>query len=151
MPLIAQRHGRPDAVQNYMRGLAPPEVVLDLKTSHQKVHFRTSDLKKLKRSTVVVTDPKTNKTKTYEGVDLEDLLSTVSHHPEPQTLEVSFGFFHKKTIHDSDLHARSDRLVADTVDGKRLSGDMPFCFVAEDRQGNALLIRKLVAIRISEQ
>ena len=150
LPLTAQRHGRPDSAQRNAHSIRPPELVLTLGNTHQKIHLSSSDLNRLRQSVMVTSDPKTNKITTYEGVLLEDLLASLPRHTEIQSLHVSHGFFHKSTITALQLNPTSEPLIAPTVNGKHLSGDMPFCLIAKDRQGHDLLIRNVTAIRVMQ-
>lgn len=150
LPLAAQRHGRPDSSQNYERVVSPPELVLKLETTHQEIHFRASDLDKLSRSKLVTTSPNPNKITTYEGVYLDNLLATMPQHQESGMVKVSYGFFHTKTFSAAELNPASEPLVADKINGKHLSGDMPFCLLAKDRQGHDLLIRNVTIIRFMQ-
>ena len=147
LPLTAQRNGRPDSAQRNAHSIRPPELVLTLGKTHQKIHLSSSDLNRLRQLVLVTSDPKTNKITTYEGVLLEDLLANMRPHPEVQALQVSHGFFRKSTIPVSELILTSEPLIAAMVNGKHLSGDMPFCLIAKDRQGHDLLIRNVTAIR----
>jgi hypothetical protein len=73
---LAQRHGRPDAVENYMRSMWPlsQEFSLNFDATHSWVYFHLKDLRQMKRTTVRVTDPITHGTTAYEGVSLSELV-----------------------------------------------------------------------------
>jgi hypothetical protein len=150
LPLTAQRHGRPDSSQKYARAMSPPELVIKLETPHQEIRLRTSDLDKLRRSALMSRNPNTNKITMYEGVYLEDLLTTVPQRQKSNLVKVSYDFFHTKTFSTADLHTSSEPLIADKANGKHLSGDMPFCFIAKDRQEHDVVIRNVTAIRVMQ-
>ncbi len=63
-------------------------------------------------------------------------------------LEGSFGFFRKKKIPGRELNGNSKVVVADTVDGKTLSGSAPFRLVIELRQGDIQLFSHATQISI---
>src|SRR5215469_10948775 len=65
---MAQRYGRPYTLAQ------SPQILLLVKTDKNHHHFRPSDLKKLPRTVVTITDRVTNSPHTHEGVALEQLL-----------------------------------------------------------------------------
>jgi hypothetical protein len=48
---VAQRHGRPDAVQNYMKSMRPsnPHLALKLEASRKWTYFHLTELRQMKR------------------------------------------------------------------------------------------------------
>src|ERR1700677_4544347 len=72
---LAQRHGRPDAVENYMRSMRPlnQELSLNFGPTHSWVYFHLKHLRQMKR-TVRDTDPITQSPTAYEGVSLNELV-----------------------------------------------------------------------------
>jgi hypothetical protein len=63
----AQRHGRADAIQNYMRGGPPhPELLLQIRIQEKRFYFRGSDLSKMQRATVTLADPTIGTMHTYQ-------------------------------------------------------------------------------------
>jgi hypothetical protein len=93
-----------DAIQNYTRGMAatPPEIILDLGTNEKKLRFTVARLGHMTRSTVTVTDQHTKRVRTFEGVDLSQLI--LEKGLELRVLEVSFGFFRKKKMPGGELN-----------------------------------------------
>jgi hypothetical protein len=139
---VAQRHGRGDSAQNYGRG---PELIIDLQPLHKKLRFHVSDLRKIKRTTLTITDPKSNNISEYEGVALDDLIASEPISPKGMT-EVSYGFFHKRSIRNADLEQSA--LVADKVNGRPLRPDELFLFVAKTHHAaDVVVIRSVVSIR----
>src|ERR1700687_4678966 len=75
---FAQRHGRADSVQNYSP--KPPNPILNIhyQAAGTWSYIRLSDLLKMKRAVISISDPKTNKKNTYEGVSMNQLVSDLS-------------------------------------------------------------------------
>lgn len=124
---MAQRYGRPYSLAE------SPQILLLVKAEKNHHYFRPSDLRKLPRATVTETDPATNVTHTYEGVALDQLLpGTVLTSPN-EVIEVEFDTHRTVTLSTADLDLQSKPMIADTVDGKALTGESPYCFVAKPR------------------
>jgi len=151
LSLPAQRHGRADAIQNYIRGgPSEPILLLQIQFQEKRSYFRHSDLRKMQRSAVALTDSATGITHTYEGVDLDTLIPATAYGSVPKIIEVSFGSHQTRTISSNDLDPATRPLLADTVDGKQLSGYTPYYFVAKTRQDDSAPIEnvKLIAIKM---
>jgi hypothetical protein len=89
-------------------------------------------LKKLPRTVITITDPVTNSPHAYEGVALEQLLPTAV--PTSNELfEIEFASHQKITIEGGDLDTQTKSIIADTVDGRPLTGESPYWFVAKSR------------------
>jgi hypothetical protein len=41
--------------------------------------------------------------------------------------------------------------LADTINGKKLAGDIPFYFVAKTKRGDVVVVRKLAQIKFLEK
>ena len=48
----------------------------------------------------------------------------------------------------ADLNLEWSVIVADTINGKAFSGENPFQFVAETKQGESIVIKNLASIRL---
>lgn len=127
--LLAQRGGRPDGLQNYGR-TASPQLLLQVNVQGKRFYFRPSDLRKMRRSVVILSDTATNTTRTYEGVALDQLAQNVGT-LENENLKISFGSRQSVTILGRELDVGTRPMIADTVDGKRLTGYAPYYFVAK--------------------
>src|SRR6266851_617683 len=93
---FAQRHGRADSVQNYSP--KPPNPILNIhyQAAGTWSYIRLSDLLKMRRVIVSISDPKTKKENTYEGVSMNQLVSDLSRY----RIEVfqDAGAFHKNKL-----------------------------------------------------
>lgn len=145
--LPAQRGGRPDAAQNYGR-VQNPRLLLQVKFQKRRIYFHASDLQKMRRSSVTLTDPMTNASHTYEGVAIEDLAPDTALALERGSIEVSSDSHAKMKVSTSDIDPGTKPMVADTVDGKKLTGSVPYYFVAKYRQGAAAPIKNVTYISI---
>jgi hypothetical protein len=54
---------------------------------------------------------------------------------ESGSLEISYGGYQKMTISGSTIDSASKPLVADTLDGKRLTGYVPYSLIVQKRAG----------------
>ncbi len=141
----AQRHGRADAIQNYMGAARNPQLLLQIRNEKTRLYFRASDLRNKPRSVVTMTDSVTGLSHTYEGVRLERLVPNGTVIPGSGTLEVFPEHQRKVTIQCSDADFQATPLVADIVDGKKLTGCAPYYFVVKTREGSA---RALQAVHL---
>ena len=120
-----------------------------------------ADLKNLPRTTLHVTNPHENKTETYEGVLLEELLQRagISHGDQLRgKLMTSFVIAEAEDGYkvvfalaelDSDI-TNSEVLVADTVDGAPIDAKRgPFRLVAPHDKRPARWVRMLKSITVS--
>jgi hypothetical protein len=144
----AQRGGRADGLQNYMKSLRPPnpEFVLDFKTVHKKIYLHATDLKRCRVPFLLWwTLGQTRPARTKES-------RLTSWPPRPRRVPRlkrlnSFGFYHKRIVSEADLGQESKPIIADTVNGKRLDGYTPFCFVAKTKQGETVVVRNVTSIK----
>lgn len=124
--------------------VSPPEFILDLGAKQEKLRFTVGRLEHMTRSTMTVKDRTTKRVRTFEGVDFLELI--LAKGSELEVLEVSYGFFRNKKIPGRELDGNSKVVVADTVDGKTLSGSAPFRLVIELRQGDIQLFSHATGI-----
>ncbi len=133
LELLAQRYGRPDSAQNYGR-VQNPQLLLQVKIQKKRAYFRTSDLRKMPRVHLTASDPTTGLSHTYEGVRLEDLLPARVLDSQSAVMEVTFDSHHTTTIPSVALDVEVRPIIADTVDGKTLTGYAPYYFLARIRK-----------------
>jgi len=133
LELPAQRYGKPDSAQNYDR-VQNPQLLLQVKIQRKRTYFRTSDLRKMKRVHLTLSDPSTGLPHTYEGVNLEDLLPQGTLVSESAVIEVFFAKHQTLAIPGTDLHADTKPIVVDTIDGRTLTGYVPYYFLARTRK-----------------
>jgi hypothetical protein len=100
------------------------------------------------RSVVTVTDSVTGLFHTCEGVNLERLLPNGGLNPGSGTIEVFPERQHKVTIECSDVDFQATPVVAYIVDGKKLTGYAPYCFVVRTREGSASALRAVHLITV---
>lgn len=149
MQTSAQRHGRADAIQNYTRGGPPhPELLLQIRFQGKRLYFRSSDLIKMQRTEVTLPDPATGAAHTYEGVNFETQILGRSSRSGSEIIEVCSGSRQTVTILTADLDPSTERMVVDTVDGKKLTGYVPYYFFAKTRQGGLAPIKNVKQITI---
>jgi hypothetical protein len=139
---MAQRYGRPYSLAE------SPQILLLVKAEKNHHYFRPSDLHKLPRTTVTETDPATNVAHTYEGVALDQLLPGAVISSPGEVIEVEYGSHQTLTIPGNELDAQAKTVVADTVDGKPLTGDAPYCFVLRSRYKGFQKINEVQTITI---
>ena len=95
----AQRHGRADAIQTYMRGGPPrPELLLQIRIQGKRLYFRGSDLREMQRTAVTLPDAATRTTYTSEGVNFETLIPNTASRSASEVFEISFGLHQTMTI-----------------------------------------------------
>jgi hypothetical protein len=121
---MAQRYGRPYSLAEN------PQVLLEVKAQKQHHYFRAADLREMPHSSVTLVDPATHTSHVYEGVTLDQLAPTSARSLQGERVDVAFGSHQTVTLSGTDLDAQSQLLVADTVDGKQLSGHIPYYLVA---------------------
>jgi len=139
---MAQRYGRPYSLAE------SPQILLLVKAEKNHHYFRPSDLRKMPRSQVTETDPVTNLTHTYEGVALDQLLPGTVLTSPGEVIEIEFDSHRTLTLSATDLDLQSKPIIADTVDGKPLTGDAPYCFVAKPRAKAVQKIKEVQTITV---
>jgi hypothetical protein len=144
----AQRHRRADAIENYMGVARNPQLLLQIRSEKTRLYFRASDLRKKPRSVVTVTDSVTGLSHTYEGVSLERLLPNGNLNPESGTVEVFPEHQHKVSIQCGDVDFQLSPMVADIVDGKKLTGYAPYYFVVKTHEGSASALQTVHLITV---
>ena len=103
----------------------------------------------MKRTAVSETDPTTNAKISYEGVSLNDLVPDALTRYRFEVTEGQFlGLFHRHAVSSGDLSLTSEIVVADTKNGKRMTGYTPFFFVAKRKNGDVVVVRRLISIRL---
>jgi hypothetical protein len=129
----AQRHGRPDAVQNYMKSARPlnQELLLNFEATHSWVYFHLKDLRQMKRTTVRITDPATHLTISYEGVSLNELVPNGLANDRFEVFKESWGFHDKRALWSDDLNMESEMIDQWSEAGGRDS--VLFCSNGETR------------------
>ena len=125
LPLFAQRGGRADALQNYLERNRSPRLLLQIKYEKKRLYYRFSGLQKKARSTVTLTDPSSGQSHEYEGVSIEELAPAGALNHESGILGASAEHKKKLTILCSDVDFQTTPIVADAIDGKKLTGYAP--------------------------
>ena len=143
---FAQRHsssGAPDAQKQ-------PNPILSINTTPVKTwnYFRLSTLLTMHRTEVDVVDPKTNLTNVYEGVPLKELVSGI-HRYQLEVYRDFWAFKDKPVVLSPNLSVQSNVIVADTINGKRLRTDHPFCLIARNDRGDLIVVRNLAYLRLT--
>jgi hypothetical protein len=139
---MAQRYGRPYTLAE------SPQILLLVKAEKNHHYFRPSDLHKLPRATLTETDPVTHTVRTYEGVPLDQLLPGTVLSTPGELIEVDFGSHQRLTIPGNELDTQAKALIADTVDGKPLTGDAPYCLVLKSRSKGFQAINAVQTVTI---
>jgi hypothetical protein len=124
---MAQRYGRPYSMAE------SPQILLLVKAEKNHHYFRPADLRKMQRTVVTEVDAVTNAPHTYEGVALEQLLPSAALSSPGEVIEVEYGSHQTIVIPANNLDNQTKVIIADTVDGKQLTGDAPYCFVIKSR------------------
>jgi hypothetical protein len=135
MASTAQRHGRADSVQNYMKSSRPlnPQLALNLEAEYKWIYFHLTDLRQMKRTAISVTNSTTNVTISYEGISLGELVPDARAKYAFEIFKESWGFRDMRVISSASLNLESEVIVADTINGIPLGGENPFCFVAKTK------------------
>ena len=103
----------------------------------------------MKRVRVTLVDPATGASHLYGGVPLSTFLPQGILDTASAVIEVSLDSHHSVTIPNVDLDPSAEPIVVDTVDGKTLTGYVPYYFLAKRQQENAALNKdvKLITIK----
>jgi hypothetical protein len=136
-----------EAGQNYRPKPPNPILNIDYQTSKKWSYIRLSDLLKMSRATVDVSDLKTNQKNQYEGVTLSQLVPNASGY-RIEVFQDSLAFKDKLAVSSADLDMQSGVIIADTINGKRLGADHPFCFIAKNSYGDPVVIKELLYIKV---
>jgi hypothetical protein len=100
------------------------------------------------RILLLLSAPKLRKNQNmYAGVSLKDLIPDLM----GRRIEIfqDSTFREKEVASSADLDLHSDIIVADTIDGKRLRKDHPFCFIAKSARWDWVLVNKMTYIRVA--
>ena len=122
-----QRYGRPYTLTEN------PQLLLQIKAQNQVRYFHPYDLRKMQRTVVNLTDPKTKASHVYEGVALDQLVPPKASASEGESIEIQFGSHQITRISGVDLESQTKLVVIDTIDGKQLSGYAPYYVVVKFR------------------
>jgi hypothetical protein len=134
-PLFAQRHGRADSIENFARQGQGAHLLLQIVNKGSRLYVCSSDLRKMSRTVVVLKDAATGISHKFEGVALEYLLSDAGLGFGSETINISYGNNQNTTVLDGAIPSNSQILVADTIDGKRLTGYVPYSLIIQNRIG----------------
>jgi hypothetical protein len=145
---LAQRGGA-HASQNYRPKPLNPILNIDYQSENNWSQIRLSDLLKMKRIVVSVSDPGTNKAESYEGIKLDQVVPDISDY-RVDVFRNFWAFKDKLAVSSSDLDMRFNMTVADTMNGKRLGQDHPFCLIARNNRGGLVIVRDLAYIRLGK-
>ena len=142
----AQRHGN-SATPASQKQRNP---ILSINTPSLKSwnYFQLSTLLKMDRISVDVVDPRTNLKNVYEGVPLKELISGI-HRYQLEVYRDFWAFKDKRVLLGPSLSVQSDVIVADTINGKRLRADHPFCLIARNVGGDPIVVSNLAYIRLT--
>ncbi len=124
---FSQRYGRPYSLVNNQ------QVLLQVKVDSKSRYFRAADLRKMQPSVVTQGDPATKATHIYEGVTLEQLIPAKALASPGERLRIEFGSHRISTISGMDLDFQVKPLVVYLVDGKPISGPVPYYLVIKFR------------------
>ena len=139
---MSQRYGRPYTLAERS------ELLLQVSVQKKTHYFGGFDLRKMPRSVVTETDPATHARHVYEGVALDQLVSATAPGSQGGSVEVEFGSHQSLTISENDLDPGTKPIVADTLDGKPLTGYAPHSFVAKLRGKPPLTINDVRRITV---
>lgn len=117
---MSQRYGRPYSLAEN------PQLILEIRIEKEHRYFSTSDLRKMQRSAVTLTDPNTHTSHIYEGVALEQLVPSAVLASPGESLEILFGVEKTLTVAEIALDPQTKLIIVDTVDGKQLTGAAPY-------------------------
>jgi hypothetical protein len=109
--LHAQRGGRPDAVQNYLKSI--PDATLRIRFNEQKVDWRVPDLARQPFVSINAKDSKLQSMRTYTGIRLTALLPPPFAATRDNVYEIHHGFFRTRRFRGSDFDPESAMLIAD--------------------------------------
>ena len=139
---MPQRHGRPYSAS----GVLP--LLLEVSSQKETHYFSAYDLRKMPRSSLIATDPKTNESHLYEGVALERVAPTTILGFQGRAIEIQYDSHQTLTISGEDLYRQTQSIVADSVGGKPLPQHARFDFIAEFRGKPALPIVDVRSISV---
>jgi hypothetical protein len=100
------------------------------------------------RTALTLSDPATGTNHTYEGVNFEALSPNTASRSGLEIIEVSFGSHETVTILSADLDPATKPMVVDTVDGKKLTGYVPYYFIVKTRQDRPVPIKSVQLLSV---
>ncbi len=124
---FSQRYGRPYSLVN------DQQVLLQVRVDNKSRYFRAADLRKMQPSVVTQSDLATKATHIYEGVTLEQLVPANALASPGERLRIEFGSHRISTISGTDLDFQVKPMVVYLVDGKPISGAVPYYLVIKFR------------------
>jgi len=124
---FSQRYGRPYSLVN------DQQVLLQVRVENKSRYFRAADLRKMQPSVVTQSDLATKATHIYEGVTLEQLVPLNALASSGERLRIEFGSHQISTISAADLDIQVKPMVVYLVDGKPISGAVPYYLVIKFR------------------
>jgi hypothetical protein len=79
---------------------------------------------------------------------LKELVSGI-HRYQLEIYQDFWAFKDKHVVLSPNLSMQSDVIVADTMNGKRLKTDHPFCLIARNDRGDPIIVNNLAYIRLT--
>jgi hypothetical protein len=143
--VLAQRYGRPYTLAE------SPQLLLEIRVEKSHRYFRVADLRKMPRVVVTETDPVTKQKHVYEGVALGQLLSNTALGGPGESIEIDFGKRQMLMLAGTDLDTQGKAIVADTVDGRALTGEAPYYLVVKVRNKAEQAIPNVQCITVRER
>ncbi|MGB2636557.1 MAG: hypothetical protein WAM58_21685 [Candidatus Acidiferrum sp.] len=104
-----------------------------MRVDNKSRYFRAADLRKMQPSVVTQSDLATKATHIYEGVTLEQLVPANALASPGERLRIEFGSHRISTISGTDLDFQVKPMVVYLVDGKPISGAVPYYLVIKFR------------------
>jgi hypothetical protein len=114
--LSAQRHGRADSVQNYLK--AVPDATITVQLADRTARWRARDLVKLPESVFALP---VGRVRATVGIDLSQLLPQVGTPADIDGYEIHYGFFHTRRLQAFDLQHGSKIIVTNDANGPFLN------------------------------
>jgi len=144
---MAQRYGRPYTLAEIPE--TPRRLLLEVTVGHKNGYVHDSELRKMRRSTVIVTDPTTKQKHAYEGVALDELVAQDFY--SGKIVEIEYGSHHVQTLSETAPDGLAELIVADTVDGKSLSPDAPYSLVETSQDKSDLIVAGVYRISVKSE
>ena len=138
----AQRMG------NYRHGSTHPVLLLQLRVDNHRSYFRPTELLRMSRKVIQETDARKGVTHRYEGVELQNLASN-NDVRKADSIQISLDNGKKQRLSKTELDSVTLLLVADTVDGKRLTGYAPYTLVLKTKTDSAQTFQGVHCIAIT--
>lgn len=143
-----QRHGRPDAVQNYLNRHRAPNPILSVRLEDTKkwVYVHRSEISNLKVSIISVRD-KTGATHVYAGILLRDLLPNEKGLEHLAVFKPSHWRWTDRYVLSSDERAvNEDTLIAYSKDGVGLPSS--YSLVIPMKNVEPIVVNEIASVKI---